>query len=58
MMNFIKAGYRKKTVQDRVNFGLKLVKALEDFTESFIPHMQEEEEVSYWLRGYQVGNRV
>ena len=46
MMRFIKDGYKKKTEQDRWNYGLRLKKALEDFTKDFLPHMQEEEEVS------------
>ena len=45
MLNFIKDGFNKKTVQDRVNFGLMLKHALEEFTAKFIPHMEEEEEV-------------
>ena len=51
MMDFIEAGYHKKTVQDRVNFGLQLKQALEEFTESFLPHMKEEEEVRFLDNG-------
>ena len=46
MMNFIEGGYRKKTEQDKLNFGMQLKQALEEFTDSFLPHMKEEEEVS------------
>ena len=53
MMHFIKDGYRKKTEQDRVNFGIQLKQALDEFTDSFLPHMQEEEEVySFVLKPY------
>ena len=45
MMRFIKDGYKKKTEIDRKNYGLRLQKALDDFTKTFLPHMQEEEEV-------------
>ena len=52
-MHFIKDGYRKKTEQDRVNFGIQLKQALDEFTDSFLPHMQEEEEVySFVLEPY------
>ena len=44
-MHFIEKGYRKKTEQDRLNFGVQLKQALEEFTDSFLPHMKEEEEV-------------
>ena len=50
MMHFIKDGYRKKTEQDRVNFGIQLKQALDEFTDSFLPHMQEEEEVYSFLK--------
>ena len=46
MLRMLKDGYRKKTVQDRVNYGIQLKNALEEFTEDFLPHMKEEEEVT------------
>lgn len=45
MLTFIRGGFSKKTVQDRVNFGTRLKDALEEFTATFLPHMEEEEEV-------------
>lgn len=45
ILHLVEDGYTKKTVQDRVNYGLQLRKKLEDFTEDFLPHMQQEEEV-------------
>ena len=49
MMHFIEDGYRKKTEQDRINFGIQLKQALDEFTDSFLPHMKEEEEVRILL---------
>jgi len=45
MMHLVKDGFNKSTVQDCVNYGIKLTKELEEFTSNFLPHMQEEEEV-------------
>ncbi|CAC5415804.1 FBXL5 [Mytilus coruscus] len=47
ILELVQDGYKctQKTEVDRKNFGTKLRKALEDFTETFIPHMEEEEEV-------------
>ena len=47
MLELVQDGYKctQKTEIDRKNFGTKLRKALEEFTEKFIPHMEEEEEV-------------
>lgn len=47
MLRLLEDGHTKcsKSDQDRVNYGIKLRMALDDFTEQFIPHMQEEEEV-------------
>ena len=45
MLQLVSDGYRKKTVQDRINYGLQLRAALEEFTEDFLPHMRQEEEV-------------
>ncbi|KAF8785248.1 hypothetical protein HNY73_010820 [Argiope bruennichi] len=33
-----------KTEAERINFGMKLQHALLEFTDSFLPHMKEEEE--------------
>ena len=49
ILHLVQDGYSKKTVQDRVNYGLALRKKLEDFTEDFLPHMQQEEEVNLQL---------
>lgn len=51
MLELVQDGYKctQKTELDRKNFGLKLRKALEDFTEQFIPHMEEEEEVYIFI---------
>ena len=53
MLELVQDGYKctQKTEIDRNNFGRKLRKALEEFTEKFIPHMEEEEEVGIWLVG-------
>ena len=50
MLNLLEDGYKctKKSDIDRMNFGLKLRQALEQFTQTFLPHMAEEEEVSGW----------
>ncbi|XP_036363094.1 F-box/LRR-repeat protein 5 isoform X2 [Octopus sinensis] len=47
MLQLLEDGLSKcsKTDQDRLNYGLKLRMALDDFTKDFIPHMQEEEEI-------------
>ena len=45
MLKLFTDGYKKKTEQDRVNYGLQLKQALEEFTQEFIPHMKQEEEV-------------
>lgn len=47
MIHLVKDGFNKKTVQDCINYGIKLTQELEQFTETFLPHMQEEEEVIY-----------
>jgi len=46
MLQLLQDGFNKSTVQDRLNYGLQLTKELEEFTSAFLPHMQEEEEVS------------
>lgn len=38
-------------MRERLNYGIQLKEALEDFTKDFVPHMKEEEEVS---RGFLV----
>ncbi|KAL5013391.1 hypothetical protein ScPMuIL_007661 [Solemya velum] len=47
ILSLLRDGYRtaEETAGDRVNFGLQLQRTLEDFTEKFLPHMEEEEEV-------------
>ncbi|XP_005100377.1 F-box/LRR-repeat protein 5 [Aplysia californica] len=47
MLELVSDGYKwtDKTDYERQVFGVKLREALEDFTENFIPHMEEEEEV-------------
>ena len=46
IIELLQAGFQKKTSSDRVNFGVQLRTVLDDFTNEFLPHMQEEEEVS------------
>ncbi|XP_064632437.1 F-box/LRR-repeat protein 5-like [Lineus longissimus] len=48
MMNMFRDGYYwmdDKTMRERLNYGIQLKEALEDFTKDFVPHMKEEEEV-------------
>lgn len=47
MLKFLQDGYKrtKKSDVDHINYGIQLRQALEDFTETFLPHMAEEEEV-------------
>ncbi|CAL1544915.1 unnamed protein product [Lymnaea stagnalis] len=47
MLDLVLDGYRwtQKTERERQLYGRKLRHALEDFTQNFIPHMEEEEEV-------------
>lgn len=47
MLALVEDGYSctSKTETERMNFGLKLRHALQEFTGSFLPHMKEEEEV-------------
>uniref|UniRef100_A0A2L2XX96 Putative f-box and leucine-rich repeat protein 5 n=1 Tax=Parasteatoda tepidariorum TaxID=114398 RepID=A0A2L2XX96_PARTP len=47
MLALVKDGYSctSKPEAERINFGIKLQDALQDFTCSFLPHMKEEEEV-------------
>lgn len=47
MLELVLGGFKltQKSNDERKDFGLKLEKALEDFTQNFIPHMEEEEEV-------------
>lgn len=51
MLSLLQDGYKctKKTDADRVNYGIQLRQALEQFTETFLPHMEEEEEVHLLL---------
>ena len=48
MLKMLKEGYSKRTKQDRINYGIQLRSAIEEFAEDFLPHMKEEEEVSRW----------
>ncbi|XP_055947771.1 F-box/LRR-repeat protein 5-like isoform X1 [Argiope bruennichi] len=47
MLALVEYGYScsSKTEAERINFGLRLQHALQEFTGSFLPHMKEEEEV-------------
>lgn len=47
MLALVRDGYSctNKSATERVNYGLKLQHALIEFTEKFLPHMKEEEEV-------------
>ncbi|XP_076448172.1 F-box/LRR-repeat protein 5-like [Babylonia areolata] len=47
MLSLVLDGYRwaQRGERERVKYGLRLRSALEDFTQVFIPHMKEEEEV-------------
>ena len=49
MLCMVLDGYRyvQTSQKERVKYGIKLRKALEDFTQDFIPHMKEEEEVRF-----------
>ena len=48
MIQLLEDGFGKSTVQDRINYGIKLTKELQDFTSTFLPHMKEEEEVAFF----------
>jgi len=47
ILKLLNEGYTctSRTVSERVDFGFQLQKAVFEFTEKFIPHMEEEEEV-------------
>ena len=45
MLMLVQEGFGKKNDQDRLNYSRQLKKALEEFTEEFLPHMKQEEEV-------------
>lgn len=47
ILNMLRDGYtcKTKSISERINFGSQLQKAVSKFTENFIPHMEEEEEV-------------
>jgi len=51
MLSLLQAGYkcRRKSEADRRNYGLQLRQKLAEFTETFLPHMAEEEEVRLLL---------
>ncbi len=54
MLKMLKEGYSKKTEQDRLNYGLQLRSAMEEFAEDFLPHMKEEEEVRFLAASLQL----
>lgn len=49
LLNLVELGYlyinKTKSTSERISFGVKLRKALNQFTQRFVPHMREEEEV-------------
>ncbi len=49
LMKLVETGYlfinKSKTTSERINYGITLRKALNKFTNIFIPHMKEEEEI-------------
>ncbi len=49
LFNLVDIGYthinKTKTPSEKISFGVKLRKALNQFTERFLPHMKEEEEI-------------
>ena len=47
ILQLLQDGLNKKTIADRINYGLQLKTSLEDFAKVFLPHMEEEEEVGY-----------
>ena len=51
LLDLVDKGYlhvnKTKTNSEKINFGIKLRKALNQFTKRFVPHMKEEEEVYF-----------
>jgi hypothetical protein len=49
LIDLVDSGYiyinSHKTTSDKLNYGVKLRKALKEFAKEFLPHMNEEEEV-------------
>jgi F-box/leucine-rich repeat protein 5 len=49
LFDLVNRGYlfvnKTKSISERISFGVKLRKALNEFTKRFVPHMKEEEEV-------------
>ena len=49
LMQLVNVGYKyidkSKTTSERLSFGVRLRKALSQFTKRFVPHMKEEEEI-------------
>lgn len=49
LFDLLESGYlfinKSKSIRDKINFGIRLRKALNEFTRRFVPHMKEEEEV-------------
>lgn len=50
LFDLVNSGYlfinKTNSVSERLNFGIRLRKALSSFTKRFVPHMKEEEEVT------------
>ena len=51
LFNLVEMGYlfinKNKPSSERISFGVRLRKALNHFTNRFVPHMKEEEEVHF-----------
>ena len=47
LLKLLRQGYTctDKSLSERASFGIQLEKAVKDFTDMFLPHMQEEEDV-------------
>lgn len=56
LFNLVEMGYlylnKTKSTSEKISFGIKLRRALGQFTKRFIPHMKEEEEVFRLQRFY------
>jgi hypothetical protein len=54
LFDLVKMGYlfinNTQAMSERINFGVKLRKALKHFTKKFVPHMKEEEEVKLFSK--------
>ena len=51
LFDLVDIGYmhvnKTRSTSERINFGMKLRKALSQFTNRFVPHMKEEEDVCF-----------